>query len=184
MSLLSGASFLVSTSLPSGNLCWISNYMTSRTRHVVEEGEILAAANVLSGVPQGSVLAYTTSIIIIQVTFDLSRMILEQMNSGLPIIFLLSIHQIYTLISRKKNPTLPACLFILNNCKLQMLIFVSTLVFCCQKIYPGNHIYMHAICSKARNILGFLYRKFYNCSNTDTLKQLYISFCSQMEYTC
>ena len=42
-------------SFPSGNLRWIANYLTSRTRHVVGEGEMLAAANVLSGVPQGSV---------------------------------------------------------------------------------------------------------------------------------
>ena len=43
-------------SLPLGNLHWIANYLTSRTRHVVGEGEMLAAANVLSRVPQGSVL--------------------------------------------------------------------------------------------------------------------------------
>ena len=35
----------------------------------------------------------STNIIIIQVTFDLSGMILEQLNSGLPINFLLLIHQ-------------------------------------------------------------------------------------------
>ena len=43
-------------SLPSGNLHWIGNYLTSRTRHVVGEGEMLAAANVLLGVPEGSVI--------------------------------------------------------------------------------------------------------------------------------
>ena len=43
-------------SLPSGHLRWIANYLTSRTRHVVGEGEMLAAANVLSGVSRGSAL--------------------------------------------------------------------------------------------------------------------------------
>ena len=124
----------------------------------------------------------------IQVTFDLSRMILEQLNSGLPIVFLFfnssKCKYMYMLISRKRNPTLPECPLILNNCKLQVLILINILVFCCQRIYPGHHIYMHTICSKSRNILCFLYRKVYNCFNTDTLKQLYISFRSQMEYAC
>ena len=87
----------------------------------------------------------------------------------------------YMLISRKRNPTLPECPHILNNRKLQMLILINILVICCQKFCRGHYIHMHAICSKARNILGFLYRKYYNCSNSDTLKQLYILFRSQMD---
>ena len=35
---------------------WIADYLTSRTQQVVVEGEISKVANVLSGVPQGSVL--------------------------------------------------------------------------------------------------------------------------------
>ena len=60
------------------------------------------------------------------------------------------------LISRKMNPTLTECPLIPNNCKLKMMILINILVFCCQNICPGHHIYMHAICSKARYILGFL----------------------------
>ena len=32
--------------------------------------------------------------------------------------------------------------------------------------------HVQAICSKARRVLGLLYRKFYGCSNSDTLIQL------------
>ena len=64
MSFLSGALFVGLTSLPAGNLCWIANYLTSRTRHVVGEGEMLVAANVVSGVPQGSVLGSLLFLII------------------------------------------------------------------------------------------------------------------------
>ena len=65
---LSGiTSFVVLMSLPSGNLRWIANYLTSRTRHVVGEGEMLAAANVLSDVPQGSLLGPRLFLIYIRV---------------------------------------------------------------------------------------------------------------------
>ena len=45
--------------------------------------------------------------------------------------------------------------------------------------------HIQAICSKAKKVLGLLYRKFYGCANTDTLAQLYISLDRpHLEYAC
>ena len=90
----------------------------------------------------------------------------------------------YMLISRKRTPTLPECPLIPTNCKLQMFILTNILVFCCQKICPGHHIYMHAICSKARNIL----RRFSLQKIITVLILIHSNSCishrSQMEYAC
>ena len=45
--------------------------------------------------------------------------------------------------------------------------------------------HVQATCSKAKKVLGLLYRKFYGCSNTNTLIQLYISLVRpHLEYDC
>ena len=42
-----------------------------------------------------------------------------------------------------------------------------------------------SVCSKAKQILGFLYRRFYNYAEGDTLKQLYLSLVRpHLEYVC
>jgi len=42
-----------------------------------------------------------------------------------------------------------------------------------------------SVCSKAKQILGLLYRKFYNYAEGDTLKQLYLSLITpHLEYAC
>ena len=42
---------------------------------------------------------------------------------------------------------------------------------------------VQAVCSKAKKVLGLLYRKFYGCANTEMLTQLYISLvCPHLEY--
>ena len=41
------------------------------------------------------------------------------------------------------------------------------------------------ICSKAKQILGLIYRQFYNNSSSATLKQLYLSLvCPHLKYAC
>ncbi len=45
--------------------------------------------------------------------------------------------------------------------------------------------HVRATCPKAKKVLGLLYRKFYGCSNTNTLIQLYISLVRpHLEYAC
>ena len=45
--------------------------------------------------------------------------------------------------------------------------------------------HVQTTCSKAKKVLGLLYRKFYECSNTETLVQLYLSLVRpHLEYAC
>ena len=45
--------------------------------------------------------------------------------------------------------------------------------------------HVHAVCSKAHQVLCLLYRRFYNYSNADTLVQLYVSMVRpHLEYAC
>ena len=54
------------------------------------------------------------------------------------------------------------------------------------RTYPGHHIIIiNAICSKSHKILGLLYRRFYNFSNSEVLRQLYIFLVRpHLEYAC
>ena len=45
--------------------------------------------------------------------------------------------------------------------------------------------HIQAICSKVHQVLGLLYRRFYNYSSTDTLEKLYVSLVRpHLEYAC
>ena len=55
---------------------WIADYLTSRIQQVVVEGEISKVANVLSGVPQGSVLG--PLLLFISMGSALSRCLLDR----------------------------------------------------------------------------------------------------------
>ena len=45
--------------------------------------------------------------------------------------------------------------------------------------------HIHAICTKAKRLLGFLYRHFYSNANTSSLLKLYISLIRpHLEYAC
>ena len=88
------------------------------------------------------------------------------------------------LISRKRSPTLPDIPLLLDKLPLcQVDTFKYLGILLSEDLSWSPHI--NAICSKARQVLGLLYRRFYNFSNTDTLIQLYTSLVRpHLEYAC
>ena len=90
----------------------------------------------------------------------------------------------YMLISRKKFPTVPDMPLLLHNPPLSKVnTFKHLGVLLAEDLAWTPHI--QAICSKARQVLGLLYRRFYNYSNTDTLEKLYMSLIRpHLEYAC
>ena len=85
------------------------------------------------------------------------------------------------LISRKRIPEGP---LLLGNCPPQRVDSFKYLgVLLSQDMSWSPHV--QTICSKAKKVLGLLYRKFYSCSSTDTLTQLYVSLVHpHLEYVC
>ena len=90
----------------------------------------------------------------------------------------------YMIVSRKQSPIVPPLPLELFNSPMQR-------VDCCK--YLGllitNNLtwsaHISSICSNAKKILGLIYRRFYTCSNKETLKQLYISLVrAHLEYAC
>ena len=88
------------------------------------------------------------------------------------------------LISRKRTPTAPDLPLLLHNLPLSKVNTFKYLgVLLAEDLAWTPHI--HAICSKARQILGLLYSRFYNYSNVNTLVQLYVSLVRpHLEYAC
>ena len=80
----------------------------------------------------------------------------------------------YMVISRKLHPSSPSSPLRLLGCAMER-------VDCCK--YLGLMItnnlswsaHISSICSRAKKILGLIYRRFYSSANQDTLEQLYVS---------
>ena len=196
-------------------LRWVENYLTARHQHVVVEGEKSTAAHVLSGVPQGSILGPLLFLVYIDDINNMSlspgacRVIFaddvciyrpiccqadyecvqddisatEQWSSE-NFLTLNPSKCKYMLISRKRSPTLPDIPLLLHKLPLcQVDTFKYLGILLSEDLSWSPHI--NAICSKARQVLGLLYRRFYNFSNTDTLVQLYTSLVRpHLEYAC
>ena len=193
----------------------IADYLTSRLQCVVVEGDKSAVAQVLSGVPQGSVLGpllfliYIDEISAIPLSTESSRVIyaddvciyrpissssdfgyvqrdIEAIEKWSTDNFL-NLNPTkckYMLISRKKTPVTPTVPLLLGNLPLQKVETFKYLgVLISQDMSWSSHV--QTTCSKAKKVLGLLYRKFYKCSNTETLVQLYVSLVRpHLEYAC
>ena len=90
----------------------------------------------------------------------------------------------YMILSRKKVPLLPETTLKLNNQVLEQVDMYKYLgILISKDLSWSPHI--DTICSKARKILGLLYRRFYQSCSSDALRQLYTSLVrSHLEYAC
>ena len=80
----------------------------------------------------------------------------------------------YMIVSRRKTVSTPSSPLLLEGYFLEQVeMFKYVGVLQSHDLSWGEHI--QAICSKARKILGLLYRRFYNNAPSSTLLQLYIS---------
>ena len=184
-------------------ISWIKNYLTARMQQVVVEGATSNPLPVLSGVPQGSVLGpllfliYINDITTVSLT-ESSQQVLYADDVLLyrAITCLADTRAIqrdveevqkwadnnhlklnptkckYMLISRK-HADVTFTLF-LDGIPLERVeVFKYLGVLLRSNLTWSDHI--TTVCSKARQLLGMLYRQFYNHAPPATIKQLYIS---------
>ena len=194
---------------------WINNYLADRTQAVVVNGSESSVTPVLSGVPQGSVLGPLLFLIYIddlpntvhglfsKINLFADDILLyhiisalddyETLQSAVSLIEEWSVLNFlsfnagkckYMVISRKLHPSSPSNPLKLFGCAMER-------VDCCK--YLGLMItnnlswsaHISSICSRAKKILGLIYRRFYSSANQDTLKQLYTSLVRpHLEYAC
>ena len=80
----------------------------------------------------------------------------------------------YMIVSRKKMPTLPENpLQLLGNDLERVDCYKYLGVLLTSDLSWSSHI--SNICTKARRVLGLLYRRFYGSTSQSSLKQLYLS---------
>ena len=80
----------------------------------------------------------------------------------------------FMLVSRKNRPSIPSVTMSLYGVPLENVTTFKYLgVLLSSDLSWSSHI--QKTCSKARQLLGLLYRRFYRHSNEQTLRQLYIS---------
>ena len=198
--------------IPYHLLVWISSYLTvltNRSQEVIVNGATYESMPVLSGVPQGSVLgpllflvyidgitsipiSSYTKIVLYADDLLLFRLISQQDDFTTLQRDIMAIEQwvldnhltfnkskcSYMMLSRKRFPTTPLHPLMLNGLHLMQQSGIW-----CTSLSWTPHI--TSVCSKAKQILGLLYRKFYNHAEGDTLKQLYLSLIRpHLEYAC
>ena len=183
---------------------WMTNYLTSR-RQVVINGAKSCQTSVTSRVPQGSVLGpllFSISINDItevnlsprsslvmyaddilyhwailephqfeEVQSDITSLSLEEcLNENL---LQLNSLKCKSILSKKRCPTTNSASLYLCGSKLEVKFFKYLGVLLTNNLSWSDHI--AELCSKARKILGLLYRRFYDSADPATLKQLHIS---------
>ena len=195
---------LQQTGLNINILAWIGNYLTSRKQMVVVNGTSSSDSHVLSGVPQGSILGPLLFLIYIDdltylpisngshsVLFADDLLLFRPLKGREDTQLLqddistidkwvqqnhLTFNSAkckYMVISRKRRPTYPGVLYLGDAPLEQVQCFKYLGVILASNLSFSQHI--DSVCSKARKVLGLLYRRFYNNASKDTLLQLYLS---------
>ena len=81
----------------------------------------------------------------------------------------------YMVISRKKRPIIPLTpILICGNTLERVLSFKYLGVWITKDLTWSRHV--NEICTKARRVVGLIYRQYYRYSTPETLNQLYVSF--------
>ena len=192
---------------------WVANYLTRRVQSVVIGGASSCPLPVLSGVPQGSVLGPLLFLIYVNdingvglsegsklVLYADDILLYRAIQSQEDYVALqLDINTLTAwtdskllkfnpkkckamLLSCKKTKTIPQQDLILSGIPLETVEcfkYLGINIAC--DLSWTKHI--QTIASKARRLVGLLYRQFYHCADTCTLRKLYISLVRpHMEY--
>ena len=186
-------------------ISWVHNYLADRHQFVVYGGASSDTTPVVSGVPQGSILGpllfliyiddickvrlspgsklvlYADDILLfrniscpndyhlLQADIDMLGSWTTQNKMTFNVTKCKAMH-----ISRKRNQHLPPSPLSLNGNILDVVPTFKYLgVLISSDLSWSKHI--QGVCSKARKILGLLYRRYYQYSDSSSLRQLYLS---------
>ena len=193
----------------------VANYLTARQQSVVLNGVVSDSVDILSGVPQGSVLgpllfiiyvndlAYislsgTSKVILYADDLALHRPItsandyyvlqeditaIENWTAANNLHFNISKCK-YMMISRRRTPEIQVPPLTLNGLPLERVETFKYLgLLLSSDLSWFNHI--DSVCSRAKRILGLLYRQYYRHADSEAIRQLYISLVRpHLEYGC
>ena len=193
---------------------WVHSYLSNRSQHVVVNGCVSVVLPVISSVPQGSVLGPYLFLVYINKIVDaisvdskivmfaddiaLYRPIRSSFDFALlqldvdAICNWISLNYLtlnilkccYMIYTRKRYPTLPTVPLVVNNHTLAKVDNFKYLgVNLSTKLSWSEHV--NCITTKARRLVGLLYRRFYGHLGTHIMVKLYTTIiCPHLEYAC